>query len=122
MNLNRPRQILGADEEALNLLQIYEWPHNYTQFRRVVEELVVTITGQIITAENVSQVLKKERHVGAFNVQKENAVAPLDLNRTLSEISLEIANLVISETKGNHTLAAERLGISGTTLWRLLQK
>ena len=122
MNLNMPRQILGADEEALSLLQGYEWPHNYTQFRRVVEELAVTVTSQIITAENVSQMLKKERHVGSFNAQKENAVAPLDLNRTLTEISQEIANLVISETKGNHTLAAERLGISRTTLWRLLQK
>ena len=101
MNLNRPRQILAPDEETLNLLQGYEWPHNYTQFRSAVEELAVTITGQTITAENVSQVLKKERHVGAFNVQKENAVAPLDFN---------------------HTLAAERLGISRTTLWHLLQK
>lgn len=122
MNLKLPRQILGADDEALSLLQSYEWPHNYTQFRRVIDELAVTVTSQIITAENVSQVLKKERHVGSFNAQKENAVAPLDLNRTLSEINQEIANLVISETKGNKTLASERLGISRTTLWRLLQE
>lgn len=122
MNLNMPKQILGADEKALSLLQGYEWPHNYTQFRRVIEELAVIVTSQIITAENVSQVLKKERHLGSFNSQKENAVSPLDLNRTLSEISQEIALLVVSETKGNQTLAAERLGISRTTLWRLLQK
>lgn len=122
MNLKLPRQILGADDEALSLLQRYEWPHNYTQFRRVIDELAVTVTSQIITAENVSEVLKKERHVGSFNAQKENAVAPLDLNRTLSEINQEIANLVISETKGNKTLASERLGISRTTLWRLLQE
>ncbi|MGB4588584.1 MAG: PrpR N-terminal domain-containing protein [Clostridiaceae bacterium] len=122
MNLNIPKQILGADEEAIRLLQSYDWPHNYTQFRRVIEELAFTVTSQIITAENVSQVLKKERHVGAFNAQKENATAPLDLNRTLAEISQEIAMLVVSETKENQTLAAKRLGISRTTLWRLLQK
>ncbi len=122
MNVNMPRQILGADPEALSLLQRYNWPHNYTQFRRVIEELAVTGTSQIITAENVRQVLRKERHVGAFSSQKENAATPLDLNRTLTEISQDIAIRVVDETDGNHTAAAKRLGISRTTLWRLLQK
>lgn len=122
MNVNMPRQILGADTEALSLLQRYNWPHNYTQFRRVIEELAVTGTSQIITAENVRQVLRKERHVGAFSSQKENAATPLDLNRTLTEINQDIAIRVVGETEGNHTAAAKRLGISRTTLWRLLQK
>jgi transcriptional regulator with PAS, ATPase and Fis domain len=121
MNVNMPKQILGADPEALALLQRYNWPHNYTQFRRVIEELAVTGTSHIITAENVRQVLLKERHVGAFSSQKENAATPLDLNRTLSEISKDIAIRVVDETEGNHTAAAKRLGISRTTLWRLLQ-
>lgn len=122
MNLTLPTQILGADEGALALFQSYEWPHNYTQFRRVLEELSMTVTNQILTAENVTQVLKKERHVGAFNTQEENAASPLDLNRSLAEISHEIALLVLEETKGNHTETAKRLGISRTTLWRLLQR
>lgn len=122
MNVNMPRQILGADPEALSLLQSYNWPHNYTQFRRVIGELAITGTSQIITAENVRQVLRKERHVGAFSSLKENAATPLDLNRTLSEISQDIAIRVVNETEGNHTAAAKRLGISRTTLWRLLQK
>ncbi len=122
MNVNMPIQILGAEPEALSLLQRYNWPHNYTQFRRVIEELAVTGTSQIITADNVRQVLLKERHVGAFSSQKENAATPLDLNRTLAEISQDIAIRVVGETDGNHTAAAKRLGISRTTLWRLLQK
>lgn len=113
---------MGADPEALSLLQRYNWPHNYTQFRRVIEELAVTGTSQIITAENVRQVLLKERHVGAFSSHEENAATPLDLNRTLTEISQDIAIRVVDETEGNHTAAAKRLGISRTTLWRLLQK
>ena len=122
MNVNMPIQILGAEPEALSLLQRYNWPHNYTQFRRVIEELAVTGTSQIITADNVRQVLLKERHVGAFSSQKEDAVTPLNLNRTLAEISQDIAIRVVGETDGNHTAAAKRLGISRTTLWRLLQK
>lgn len=122
MNINLPRQILGADPVALSLLQNYDWPHNYTQFQRVLGELSVTGTSQIITADNVRQVFLKERHVGAFTPQMENAAAPLDLNRTLAEISQDIALRVIQETEGNQTAAAKRLGISRTTLWRLVQK
>lgn len=121
LNVDLPRQIVGADPEAITLLQNFQWPHNYTQFRRVIGELAVTATGPLITAENVRQALRKERHVGAFSPCAENAAAPLNLNRTLDEISQDVARRVVEESGGNQTVAAKRLGISRTTLWRLLQ-
>ena len=87
LNADLSRQIIGAEPEAITLLQNFQWPHNYTQFRRVIGELAVTATGQFITAENVQQTLRKERHVGAFTPHAENAAVPLNLNRTLDEIS-----------------------------------
>ena len=122
LNADMPRQILGAEPEALTLLQNFQWPHNYTQFRRVIGELAVTASGPFITVENVRQALRKERHVGAFFPHAENAAVPLNLNRTLNEISQDVALRVMEETGGNQTAAAKRLGISRTTLWRLLQK
>lgn len=122
LNVDLPRQLLGAEPEALTLLQAFHWPHNYTQFRRVIKELAVTAASQIITAEDVRHTLRKERHMGAFSPQAENASAPLDLNRTLDEINQDIALRVLSETSGNQTAAAKRLGISRTTLWRLLKR
>lgn len=122
LNANQARQIVGAEAEALTLLQGFQWPHNYTQFRRVMGELVVTAAGQVITADQVRQLLRKERHVGAFSPKAENSAAPLDLNRTLAEIDRDVALRVVEETGGNQTAAAKRLGISRTTLWRLLQK
>lgn len=121
LNVDLPRQIVGADPESITLLQNFQWPHNYTQFRRVIGELAVTATGSLITAENVRQALRKERHVGAFSPCAENAAAPLNLNRTLDEISQDVARRVVEESGGNQTVAAKRLGISRTTLWRLLQ-
>ena len=121
LNVDLPRQIVGADPEAITLLQNFQWPHNYTQFRRVIGELAVTATGSLITAENVRQALRKDRHVGAFSPCAENAAAPLNLNRTLDEISQDVARRVVEESGGNQTVAAKRLGISRTTLWRLLQ-
>ena len=72
---------------------------------------------------------KKSRRVYISCVNKdkgavacaENAAAPLNLNRTLDEISQDVARRVVEESGGNQTVAAKRLGISRTTLWRLLQ-
>ena len=122
LNADLPRQLVGAEPEALALLKAFRWPHNYTQFRRVMGELAVTAAGQVITAEDVRHILRKERHMGAFSPRAENASSPLDLNRTLDEISQDVALRVLEETGGNQTAAAKRLGISRTTLWRLLQK
>ena len=122
LNANLPRQIVGTEPEAMSLLQNFQWPHNYTQFRRVIGELAVTATGPLVTAESVRSVLNKERHMGAFSPHAENSSAPLDLNRPLDDICQDVAFRVVEEAGGNHTAAAKRLGISRTTLWRLLQK
>lgn len=122
LNADLSRQILSVEPEAMDLLQGFPWPHNYTQFRRVLGELAVTAPGQTISAGSVRQLLRKERHVGAFALRAENAAVPLDLNRTLEEINQDVAIRVLEESGGNQTAAAKRLGISRTTLWRLLKK
>ena len=122
LNADLPRQILSVEPEAMSLLQNFQWPHNYTQFRRVLGDLAVTAPGQSITADSVRQLLRKERHVGAFALRAENTAVPLDLGRTLEEINQDVALRVLEETGGNQTAAAKRLGISRTTLWRLMKK
>ena len=87
-----------------------------------MSELTVTASNQIITAGDVRRILGKERHVGVFTVREENSPAPLDLNRPLQEIDRDVALRVLEESGGNQTAAAKRLGISRTTLWRLLKK
>ena len=120
LNADLPRPILGASPEALRLLQEFPWPHNATQFRRVVGELAVTAQGRI-TAEDVRRTLGRERHVGMLSPNAENASTPLDLNRTLEEINRDVALRVLEEAGGNRTAAAVRLGISRTTLWRMIR-
>ena len=122
LNADLPRPILSVEPEAMDLLQSFPWPHNYTQFRRVLGELAVTAPGQTVTAVSVRQLLQKERHVGSFALWAENAAVPLDLGRTLEEINQDVALRVLEETGGNRTAAANRLGISRTTLWRLLKR
>lgn len=121
INEDVPNQILGIEPRAVELLQQFHWPHNHNQFRRVFHILATTATGQIITEEAVRTLLSRERRTGSFNTRTENADIPLDLTRPLEEINREIARRVVEETGGNQTSAAKRLGISRTTLWRMIQ-
>lgn len=122
VNVDVSRQILGVEPQAMELLQQYQWPNNFSQFRRVMQELAATASGQFITVPEVRAMLRKERHVGSFTPHAENDSIPLDLSRSLDEISRDIVRRVVDESDGNQTLAAKRLGISRTTLWRMLQK
>ena len=45
-----------------------------------------------------------------------------DYNRSLNEMTREIVKVVLSQCGGNQTLAAKRLGIGRTTLWRYLNE
>lgn len=122
LNVDVPVQILGMDPEAVKLMQSYHWPHNYSQFRRVLNTLALTAGGQIITAAEVRTLLQKEQHLGTFAAHAENETMPVDLNRPLDVINRDIVRRVVNEMGGNRTASAKRLGISRSTLWRLLQE
>lgn len=121
LNTDRPIQAESIEPEAMELLRRYPWPHNYTQFLRVFTDLAMN-AGPAITSADVRQALQKEQHFGTFSPLGEDASLPLDLNRTLNEIDRDVAQRVIRELDGNHTAAAKRLGISRTTLWRLIRE
>lgn len=116
LNVRLSTEVIGLEPEALRLLQAYGWPYNYDQFKRIMNELVSTAKKPYITASAVSRLLHQELPAGS---QSHNA---LDLNRTLDEINLDILQIILSEEHGNQSAAAKRLGISRTTLWRMLQK
>ncbi|MEM5780043.1 MAG: PrpR N-terminal domain-containing protein [Lawsonibacter sp.] len=120
LNTIQAKQVAGLEPEALRQLQAFEWPHNYTQFQRILKELSLMSEGTYITAQEVGQILKRERTVGTFHAGAEDAGAPLNLNRTLEQINREIARRVLAEENGNQSKTAQRLGIGRTTLWRML--
>ena len=113
---------LGANEDAIHLLQEYTWPHNYMQFCRVVKELSIMTTNRMITKEDVRTVLNKEMYGCTSTLSQSDTMAPLDLSKPLHDIDREIIIRVVKELGGNQTAAAARLEISRTTLWRFLRK
>lgn len=129
INVSMANQIIGFEPEALQLLQEYDWPYNYTQFKRILNELSLVTTTPYIRTAHVKTLLEKEREQVNPSLGKNSSTALntsghgsiLDLSRPLDEINQEIIRHVLNECGGNQSAAARRLGISRTTLWRYLR-
>ncbi|MDD3253976.1 MAG: PrpR N-terminal domain-containing protein [Lachnospiraceae bacterium] len=109
--------VIGMNDEAVKLMQNFPWPHNLSQFKRVLQELTTTSASALISAEDVKRVLDLESGspvAEGLRSQPER----FDLNRTLEEMTKELVFRVLNECDGNQSVAAKRLGISRTTLWR----
>lgn len=122
LNVDLPNQIIGFEPDALKLLQSYDWPENFVQFKRVINDLAVITAASYINTKDVDEYLKKIPSVSENPAPKNIHTAQLDLNRPLEEITFDIIQKVFKDNKGNQTATARQLGISRSTLWRYLKK
>ena len=120
LNTALAKQLMGLEPGAVRLLQEFDWPGNHAQFQRILRELAIRTDGAYITREDTAQVIQREHTVAIGSRGAEDSARPLDLSGTLEEINKEIIHRVLEEEGGNQSRTARRLGISRTTLWRLL--
>lgn len=118
LNLKLAKGVIGFEPEALADLEAFGWPYNFDQFKRVIGELVMVTNSSYIQLSSVTDVLRKEKKLVAPAAR---TGALLNLNRTLQEINLDIIKQVLAEEHDNQSATARRLGISRSTLWRILQ-
>ncbi len=119
LNMRNARAVIGFEPEATLCMTQYCWPGNYDQFCRVLDELVLRTTTPYISVETVRGQLKRERIFYPEAVPQTRAL-PMDL--TLEQIEHIAVQQALQAENGNQKRAAERLGISRTTLWRMLQR
>ena len=119
LNIKLGKEILGFEQGALPLLTSYQWPGNHEQFHRVLNELTTITTSTYIKTEDVKRIFHKE---DSKDLKSTTPSTSLDLSKTLEEINLEILQQVLIDENGNQSNTAKRLGISRSTLWRMMQK
>lgn len=124
-NVEFGKEIVGLQPAALALLSDFNWPYNYTQFRRVISKLGSLSEVPFIEPENVEQVLHSETLVYPALAPDSSTQLPqtisLSLDKDLDTLTKDIIEAVLHEEDGNQSAAARRLGISRTTLWRILK-
>ena len=118
-NIKHGNQISGIEPEAMSLLQGYHWPQNLRQLKHVLSEACVQTSATYISKETIASLLRKERLADVPSMSANNSV---DLNQSLDDIIYEIACAVLANENMNRTKTAKRLGISRTTLWRILDQ
>lgn len=97
-------------EPALNRLQNYHWPGNIRELENIVERLVI-LAENVITEQEVQTILEDD-----------DRTPPSSASDSLEEVKKHHILNVLSTCGDNQTLAAEKLGISRTHLWRLIKK
>lgn len=119
LNLELGKQITGFDARAIEQLRRFPWPENYTQFKRVIQELATVTDSYYIRSTTVADILSKERSIAVLSTQK----APLpQKGLTMDQIISSAIEQALLDNNGNQTAAAKQLGIGRTTLWRYLNK
>ena len=120
LNSELGKQIIGLEPDALSLFQNFHWPNNLKQLQRILRELMFLSDSSYISANDAAQILYRE-HPKSFSAQSA-AASPVDLSKTLDEISYDIIRMVLEQENMNQSRTAKRLGISRSTLWRILNQ
>lgn len=106
---------------AMKALDAYRWPRNYLQLREVSERLYILVGAGTVDRAVAEEVLAQEDVIKTATFGAPTLESDLYILRPLADTERDIAHLVVDHLHGNRTRAAEVLGISRTTLWRLLK-
>jgi DNA-binding NtrC family response regulator len=106
------KKITGLTKEAMDILLHYSFPGNVRELENIIERAIILEKRPMITPESLPQTIK------IFQIE---TIEPGKV-KTLDEFSREYAERVIEMAGGNKSRAAELLGISRTSLWRILKE
>jgi PAS domain S-box-containing protein len=114
-NKQMGRNIQGIADRVLEVLEEYGWPGNVRELANAIEHAFVHAKGALIYPDDLPQRMVNPAPSERRAVQSKRAVALDDLERQLILKELETAGW-------NKSVAARRLHMSRTTLWRKMEK
>ncbi|MBF0558122.1 MAG: sigma-54-dependent Fis family transcriptional regulator [Nitrospirae bacterium] len=106
------KKIKGFSKEALEILMHYSYPGNVRELENIIERAIILEKGQVIVPESLPQSLTM------FQIE---TMEPGRI-KTIDELNREYAEKIVEMSGGNKSKAADLLGISRTSLWRILKE
>lgn len=108
-NSELQKDIIGFDNDIMQLFQSYSWPGNLRQMKNVIKYATLLATGRYITRKELPEELT-ENLSSHTNIQLKNVEHERDLIRK-----------ALQECGNNKTRAAQLLGIDRKTLYNKLK-
>lgn len=108
-NSELQKDIIGFDNDTMQLFQSYSWPGNLRQMKNVIKYATLLATGRYITRKELPEELT-ENLPSHTNIQHKNVEHERDLIRK-----------ALQECGNNKTRAAQLLGIDRKTLYNKLK-
>lgn len=99
---------LSFSPDALIRLSQYHWPYNVMELQNVIERLVATAEGNVLSAEHLYFLEAQDLSYGVEKIET--------MGITLSEMEKKLILQTLEMTQQNRTKAAQILGISIRTL------
>lgn len=106
------KNISGFTKKSMDVLKAYSFPGNVRELENIIERAIIIEKGSLITPESLPQTLK------IFQIE---TFEPERI-KTIDELNKDYAEKVLELAGGNKSKAAELLGISRTSLWRILKE
>ena len=111
---------INIGKDVLELLARYPWPGNVRELENTIEHAVAVCTDHLITINDLPQRILDL--AAPADVQSRHApVSLIDDRPTLAELDRRYIQVILSETGGNKSRAAEILGIDRRTLYRYIE-
>lgn len=129
MLARQPGRDIQISNETLTLLETYHWPGNVRELVNTLEYAMVHMDGTMIQPRHLPPELQERKsqpvpmYPNASPVHTSTLVQRYYRAPTLATSQeKELLENALKESGGNKTVAAERLGMSRTTLWKRLKQ
>jgi DNA-binding NtrC family response regulator len=112
------RARIAAD--ALAVLANYSWPGNVRELQNTIEHALAVCSNRLITVSDLPERIVARARPSQIKSFDSPPTSLCDDRPTLEELSRRYIQLILSESGGNKSRAAEILGINRRTLYRYL--
>lgn len=109
------RGVEAVADEAMARLQGHRWTGNVREFENALRNGVLQCEGRVLEAEDLSSLVQ------IAESSADDRVVPRDIPARLQDVVEQHVVRVLRECSGNKVRAAEMLGISRSTLYRMLE-
>ena len=106
------KKITGFSPEAMSILMQYSYPGNVRELENIIERATILEKSPLITPESLPY---------GIRMLEIETIDPSQI-KTVDEIIKDYAGKVVKMADGNRSKAAEMLGISRTSLWKILKE